>query len=133
MTSVEREKISNYTKFAVISFGAACLVWALINLPPNLFGWSYLLILGFSILVAPRMSVSLPKSNLILSFSDAVIFLTFLLYGGEMAILTAFVETAANAVYLKKRNVTFAKWFLAFNSSLAVLYTTATTEYCSCS
>lgn len=123
---MDRDKISNYTKLVVIFFGAVCLSSALFVLPTHKLDWGYLLILAFSVFVAPRMSVSLPKSNLILSFSDAVVFLTFLLYGGELAILTAFVETAANAIDLRRRGVKLAKWFLPFNSSLAVLYTTAT-------
>jgi diguanylate cyclase (GGDEF) domain len=125
ISRMDREKFSNYTKFVVISLGAICVFWALSKLPVNL-DWGYLLIVTFSILVAPRMSVSLPKSNLILSFSDAVVFLTFLIYGGELAILTACIETAANVVYLRSRNIKFAKWFLPFNSSLAVLHTTVT-------
>ncbi len=123
---MDREKLSNYTKFAVMLLGAVCMGWALLKLPTNSFGWGYLLILAFSIFVAPRMSVSLPKSNIILTFSDAAIFLTFLLYGGELAILTAFIENAANVVYLRSRKVKFAKWFIPFNSSMAVLYTTVT-------
>lgn len=123
---MDREKISNYTKFAVILTGAMCLCWALLNLPKSAFDWGYLLILAFSIFIAPRMSVSLPKSDIILNFSDAAVFLTFLLYGGELAILTVLVETAANAIYLRRAGVKLVKWFLLFNSFLAVLYTTAT-------
>ncbi len=123
---MDRDKFSNYTKLVVIFLGAVSLSSAWFLLPTNRLDWGYVLILAFSIFVAPRMSVSLPKSNLILSFSDAVVFLTFLIYGGELAILTAFVETAANAIDLRRRGVKLAKWFLPFNSSLAVLYTTAT-------
>lgn len=123
---MDRENLSNKTKFAVIFLGAVCLGGALLGLPSHSFGWGYFLILAFSIFVAPRMSVSLPKSHITLTFSDVAIFLTFLLYGGELAILTALVENAANVVYLRSRNVKFAKWFIPFNSSMAVLYTTAT-------
>ncbi len=126
-TSEERksaDRLSAFIKPPVIFLGAVSLSFAIFNLPMNSFGGGYLLILVFSIFVAPRMSFSLPKSKLILSFSDTVIFLTFILYGGEFAILTALVETAANAFYLRRKQVALANLFLPFNSSLAVLYTT---------
>jgi diguanylate cyclase (GGDEF)-like protein len=126
VSNMNRETIASYVKVAVMILGAACLVGALVALPETAFSWGYVLILAFTIFVAPRMNVTLPRSTFILSFSDAIIFLTFLIYGGELAILVAFAETVANAVYLKRRGVTLAKWFLLFNSSLSVIYTTAT-------
>lgn len=106
--------------------GAACFGVALINLPSLGFSWGFCFILVFSVFVAPRMSVTLPGSNFTISFSDAVVFLTFLIYGGEMAILTAFVETFANSLYLEKRNIMVGRWIVLFNASLTTLLTAFT-------
>ncbi len=80
----------------------------------------------FAVALAPKMSLQFPRSNLTLSFSDSVVFLTFLIYGGEMAVLIAFVETFATCVYLKRRGILASHWIILFNSSLASLLTTIT-------
>ena len=53
-------------------------------------------------------------------------FFTFIVYGGELAVITAFVETFSNCVYLKKRRKESPKFFVIFNSSLAALIAAAT-------
>src|SRR5687768_7269896 len=116
---MNRRPLENYCKGAVIVIGLACVAVALFSAPYHAVGWSYAAILVFAAFIAPRLSLTLPRSNLIISFSDAIIFLTFVLYGGEIAILTAFVEMIANCLYLKKRGLDSASWFVVFNSSLA--------------
>ena len=100
-----------------------CLSFALIKLPEFALSWGFICILGFAVLIAPKMSIKIPRSDLFLSFSDSIVFLTFLLYGGEMAILISFVETFANCFYLRK---SFARWMILFNASLASLLTAFT-------
>lgn len=118
-----RKKLSDYAKAAVIVLGGVCFGVALFGLPRIEFSWTYFFILAFFILVSPRMSLALPRSDYTLSFSDSVIFLTFLVYGGEMAIVIAFVETFANSLYLKDRNRISGHWIVLFNSSLSSLVT----------
>ncbi len=123
---MHRKMLSDHIKTVVIILGLACFGVALFNLPDLGFSWGFCFILVFSVFVAPRMSLALPGSNFILSFSDAVVFLTFLIYGGEMAILTAFVETFANSFYLEKRNIMVGRWIVLFNASLTTLLTALT-------
>ncbi|MDQ3490331.1 MAG: bifunctional diguanylate cyclase/phosphodiesterase [Acidobacteriota bacterium] len=61
-----------------------------------------------------------------LSFSDSIVFLTFLVYGGEMAILIAFVEAFANGLYLKNQKLMSGYGIVIFNSSLASFLTAFT-------
>jgi diguanylate cyclase (GGDEF)-like protein len=123
---MNREKISNYLRAVIIFGGILCLSFAVIKLPEVAFHWGFILVLVFAVFVAPRMSIKFPRSSLILSFSDSVIFLTFLLYGGEMAVLVAFIETFANCLYLKKTGTFFRNWMVLFNSAFASLLTTFT-------
>ena len=104
--------------------GFACLMWALFDLPKEVFGWGFALVVGFTLLITPRMSIALPRSKFILSFSDAVTFLTFILYGGAAAILMAAAETLVNVLHLKRRGVIFSKGIITFNVAAAVISTT---------
>lgn len=120
---MERKQLADYIKAVVIGLGTLVTGLALFMLPANSFGWGYVLLLSFAILIAPRMSLTLPRSKFSISFSDAVVFLAFLVYGGEMAVFTAFVETLANCLYLKYKGVLSGRWIIPFNASLAAIVT----------
>lgn len=72
------------------------------------------------------MNIQVPRTGLFLSFSDSVIFLSFILYGGTVAILLAAVETFANCFHLKNNGKKFGRLMIPFNISSAVLATTVT-------
>lgn len=110
-------------KFGIITLGIACLLFALATIPDGTLTLGLVGIFLFAIFVAPRMTLTLPHSELYISFSDSVVFFTFLVYGGEMAIVIAFVETLANCIYLKRTSNLTGKWVLLFNSSLGAVVT----------
>ena len=122
---MNRKEFSEHLKLIIIGLGAVVIGFALIEIPSPLFSWGYPLVLVFAVLVTPRTSLTLPRSNLTFSFSESVIFLSFLIYGGEIAILTAFVESFANCYYLKKKGILKGRWFVLFNSSAVSLVTAA--------
>jgi len=123
---MNREKFSSYLRAAIIILGSVCVCFALAKLPSGAFSWSFLFVLIFAVFLAPRMSLQIPRSNLMLSFSDSIVFLTFLVYGGEMAILIAFVEAFANGLYLKNQKLMSGYGIVIFNSSLASFLTAFT-------
>ncbi len=120
---MDRESISKITKIVVIFLGAICTLAAVATLPSSAFTWGYLFIITFGILVAPRMSLTLPRSKFAISFSDALVFLTLLLYGGQAAIVLAVVETAANCLFLRSRGFPFGKLMIPTNVSLNAIST----------
>ncbi|MBP7376169.1 MAG: EAL domain-containing protein [Pyrinomonadaceae bacterium] len=120
---MERNQILDHIKVIVIGVGILATGLSLFTLPADSFGWGYVLLMSFAILIAPRMSLTLPRSKFSISFSDSIVFLAFLVYGGEMAIFTAFVETLANCLYLKHKGRLTGRWIVPFNSSLAAVVT----------
>jgi diguanylate cyclase (GGDEF)-like protein len=123
---MNRERLSLNVKVGTIALGAVCFGLALVSLPEHAFSSGYLLVLAFAMLVAPRMSVTLPRSKFIISFSDALIFLTFLLYGGKAAIVAATFETLANCIYLKRKGLTFGRLIIPTNISISAVSTSVT-------
>lgn len=113
----------NYVKLATIGLGVLALGLALTHVPLESVSWGFLLLLAFSVLVTPRTSLTLPHSNLTFSFSESVIFLSFIVYGGELAILIAFFESVATCSYLKNRGKIKGPWIVLFNSSAASIVT----------
>src|SRR3982750_2766352 len=100
---MDRERSSMVAKICIILLGGASLLFALPASREQLTNPTFLLIVLFSALVAPRMSLALPKSRFAISFSDAAVFLIFVVYGGPAAIVAAACESLAGCLYLQSR------------------------------
>jgi diguanylate cyclase (GGDEF)-like protein len=125
-SAMSREQLSNIVKASVISVGAACLAASAISLPAAAFSPGYLFILLFCILFAPRLTLSLPRSRFAISFADALIFLSFLVYGGPAAIFLAAVEMLASCLYLRSKGFPFSPQMIPVNVSINAVYTSVT-------
>ncbi|MEP6901190.1 MAG: EAL domain-containing protein, partial [Actinomycetota bacterium] len=101
---------------------------ALFNLKAEVLTWKFALLLLLTALIAPRMSITFPRSKFILSFSDSMVFLTFLLFGGGAAVLVATVEMFANCLNFKLKGVEFARFTVLFNIG-AISFATGITSY----
>lgn len=123
---MSRETIAKIAKGTALLFGAGAVAWAVAAFPPSAISWGYLLILLFSTVVAPRMSLALHGSRFAISFSDASIFLAFLLYGGPAAIIVAAAETLANCLYLKQKGFPFGRFMIPTNVSINAVTTAIT-------
>ena len=124
--SMKQNKVSLFCKSTVIFSGGLAMLFALVYLQKGIFGWGFILFLAFTLLVTPQMSIKLPRSKYFLSFSDSIIFLSFILYGGEAAILIAFAETLVNCIYLKKRGENFSNLSIAVNIGTTLISTSLT-------
>jgi diguanylate cyclase (GGDEF)-like protein len=123
---MNQANLSTFYKYAVIAVGVISLLLAVFNLPSEIFSWSFAFLLIFTLLVTPQMSLRLPRAKFIISFSDSIIFLAFILYGGYAAILLAALETLANCLYIKRSGTAFSPLMILFNISSAALSTTVT-------
>lgn len=122
---MDQETLSKAYKLAVITIGGTCVLRAIFNLPTDIFSWSFIFILVFAALITPRMSIALPRSKFILNFSDSIIFLAFIFYGGTAAVLLAAVEMSASCLYLRRKGVKFGKLIIPFNISVSAIAVTA--------
>jgi len=66
----------------------------------------FLLLAIATILIGPRLSIRIPQVKAHISVSDTFVFLTILLFGGEVAILLATAEAACASVRIGKKNRT---------------------------
>ncbi len=111
---------------AIILLGLLCVGFSYVNLPPAAISWGYLGLLGIGVFIAPRLALSLPRSNFHISFADTLILVAFLLYGGEAAIVLTAAETYANCYYLKRSGVDWGHLMIPANVSINVLATGTT-------
>jgi diguanylate cyclase (GGDEF)-like protein len=124
---MNRVKVLTFFKSAVIVLGSLSFAFAFFNLDSKIISWHFVLLAIFMLTVAPRMSITMPRSNFSLSFSDSVIFLTFLLFGGEAAIILAPLEVIASCLFLKiKGHNKFTPAVILLNFGITALATTVT-------
>lgn len=123
---MEKKQVHNLAKGIMILIGVVCVAIAFANLALSAFSLGFVTVLAFSVLIAPRMSLALPRSKFAISFSDALVFLTFLLYGGPAAIMVAASETLANCYYLKTKGFPFGRLMIPANISISAASTSVT-------
>ncbi|MBK7707480.1 MAG: EAL domain-containing protein [Acidobacteria bacterium] len=83
--------------------------------------WNFFAIFLVAVLVAPRLSINLPKSSIILSFSDSAIFLVYLLYGGEAAIFAGVVEMLISCLYFKYKGLDFSDYAIGYSVGMVAI------------
>ncbi len=115
---MQRESISKLTKQTIITIGAISFVIAVADLPLAALSWGFLLVIAFSTIVAPRMSLELPRSRFAISFSDAAVFLAFLYYGGPAAIVVAALENLASCLYLRSKGFQLSRLMILTNVAI---------------
>ncbi len=112
--------------FATSAIGLAALGFSVLNVELSRLSWSSLFLIICAVLITSRLTLSLPRSNSHLSFSDTMIFFAFLFFGGELAIVVAAFEISINCLFLKHRGVVFEKFALLFNIFAAAAGTAGT-------
>ncbi len=123
---MNKDRLSNLAKGTTILIGAVCLIFALVDVSPEIMSWRFVLVALFSIILAPRMTLALPKSRFAISFSDAAVFLAFLLFGGGAAIIVAAFESLSNCLYLRSKKFPFRPLMIPTNVSISVISITFT-------
>lgn len=120
-SSVEsiRNKMANAYMALVIAFGVLSVVYSVVNLPYRSLDVAFAVIAVCTIGFGSRLSVQIPRFKSHISVSDTFVFLTFLLYGGETAVLLAAVEAFVSAKRFCNRTLTV--WFNAATMAVAVM------------
>jgi len=99
-------KITNAYMIAVIIGGAACVAWAVSSVQISLIDLRFLLIVTFTLFLGSRISVRIPALKSHISVSDTFIFLTLLLYGGQIAVILAAVEATISSWRFCNKRIT---------------------------
>jgi len=105
---------------AVILCGLACVAWAAAGAPLDRVDVRFLFLVCFTLGLGSRISVRIPKVKSHISVSDTFIFLTLLLYGGELAIILAAIEATISSWRFCSKRIT-----VLFNSAAMAIATTA--------
>lgn len=112
--------------WGVIAAGIAVCIAASCNLPIERLNLQFIFIAVFTIAFGSRLSLQMPKSTINFLMGDALVFLIFLLYGGEFAILLAASEAYVTSLMIKKREGHLSSRTIFFNVALIACSTAGT-------
>lgn len=123
---MNREKLFKLYKISIICVGCVILLYAVINVNYNNLHWGFLFLVVFTVTIASRMSLNLPGSRVVVSFSEPMIFLTFLLFGGNEAVIVSALEMTASCLIIRKKEKNLSTNLIIFNVASNILSTALT-------
>ncbi|MEP7148865.1 MAG: hypothetical protein ABI857_08275, partial [Acidobacteriota bacterium] len=123
---MNEKKLPSFSKSTIVLLGIVVVGLSLFYLGTDALSPGFAVLLLISGVIAPRMGIVIPRSKVVISFSDSVVFLSFLMYGPAAAVLMSAVETFANCYYTKvSGKITFKPYMIAVNTFSAALGTGA--------
>lgn len=120
---MEKTKISDRYMVTVIVAAAICVLVALSAIDTSRFDLYLIPLVIFTIAVGSRMTIQIPRFKSHISVSDTFIFLVFLMYGGEAAVILAAIEAFASSWRFCNRKLTvfFNAATMAVSTSVVVV------------
>ncbi|HKQ50842.1 MAG TPA: ATP-binding protein [Pyrinomonadaceae bacterium] len=119
--TISRQRFTVPYMWLIIAAGAAASAYAVARLSPSTLDLRFLLLAAVTLGLGSRLSIQIPRLSSHISVSDTLIFLTMLLYGGEVAILLAAAEAFCSSLRFSKRALT-----ITFNAAVMAASTFVT-------
>ena len=118
-----RQRLIGQYMWLVVVVGSTIFLYSAQNLPYKQLDFRFLLLLLLTIAVSSRFAIKVPRVNTTITVADTFVFLTFLLYGPEAAVVVAAADGLSSGLYLSRKWITVL--FNAGASASAVFTTGA--------
>src|SRR6187549_495835 len=125
---LSKEKSIIFFIVVLTPLAIAAVVWALTGITAEKVDAGVITLSVLTIFCSCYLRIQLPRVNLHLTISDGLIILSMLLYGGEIALLLAVIETTIAAVNIRRQGVTIKPKTILVNAYFAALAVFATTK-----
>jgi hypothetical protein len=111
--------------------GACAVVWAIINLPVEKINAGLIALSIVTVFFSSYLKIQLPRTKIHLNVSDALIILSLLIYGGEVAVLLAALESLLKTLNFRRQGTFIKNRTILLNVAVAVVsaFTTASVVY----
>jgi diguanylate cyclase (GGDEF)-like protein len=113
-------------KVTVAILGGVFFASSIFNLDSRVLDYRFICFILFTLIIASKLNLRLPHSKFVICFSDSMVFLAFLLFGGNEAVFIATIEMLSNCLYLKYKGLDFARFTIPFNIGATASSTTLT-------
>ncbi|MCA1620057.1 MAG: response regulator [Acidobacteria bacterium] len=120
---MEKQRLVRPYMWAFIAAGACVMAYVVLRLPVERLDLRLVPLVAVTLLVSSRFCIPIPRTTGQISFSDTFIFLTMLLYGGEVAVILGAAENFAASRFGKRPFSIFTCLFNAAMMACATLLT----------
>ncbi len=121
-----KEKALEVLLWITVALGAGAIGYSLFRFPFATIDLSFLAFTAGAIIFTTFLQVQLPRTKIHFTISDSVIFVALMLYGGEVGILIAAVESAYTSFNLKRKGLMIRPRTLLLNCAIASVTTFVT-------
>lgn len=101
-----KERTTNLYLSLLLPVGIAAIVWAIHGFPVHKINAALIVLSVVTIFFSSYLRIQLPRTKIHLTISDALIFMSLLLYGGEVSVLLAVLETTFTTLNFRRQGVT---------------------------
>ena len=98
-----KEKSVNIFIAVLAPIAIAVIVWAVMGIPASRIDSGVIIVTALTVFCSWYLRIQLPRVNIHLTLSDALVMLAMLLYGGEIAVILAVIEMAAGSLNLRHK------------------------------
>ena len=101
-----RQKLLHQYMWLVVAVGSTIFLYSAQNLPYQRLDFRFLLLFVLTAVISSRIAIKIPRANTTITVADTFVFLTFLLYGPEAAVIVAAVDGLSSGLHLSRRWIT---------------------------
>jgi diguanylate cyclase (GGDEF)-like protein len=121
-----KDKTADLYLWVLLPCGIGAFLWAVVRFPAEKINVGLLALAFVTIFLSSYLRIQLPRTKIHLTISDALVFLSMLLYGGPVAVLLATLETIFAAWTLRRHGVRMKKQTVLINVLIAAFSTFVT-------
>ncbi len=111
---------------ALLPFAVVSIIWAIIGVIPGRIDLGVLVLTVLTVFCSAYLRIQLPRVNIQLTVSDALIILAMIMYGGEVAVLIAVIEKGLTSLNLFRQGVAIKAKTMIVNVLIAAIAVFAT-------
>ena len=116
-----KEKAINPFIALLSPFAIAAVIWAILGITPDRINTGVLTLAALTIFCSCYLRIQMPRVNIHLTISDGLIILSMLLYGGEIALLLAVIETALVSINISRHGAALTPKTIVVNIYFAAI------------
>lgn len=107
-----KERKLNIHLFFVLPLGIAAVLWAIFSFPVEKAGSGLIAFSVVTVFFSSYLRIDIPRTKLHITISDALVFLSLLIYGGETATILAALEAGYSSFNLRRQGFATKKTIL---------------------
>lgn len=121
MLTPSKEKTVTLFIAALMPLAIGAVAWALFGLAPAKIDAGVITLTVLTVFCSCYLRIQLPRVNIHLTISDGLIMLALIVYGGQIALLVAAVETTVASLNIRRQGVALSAKTILVNIQIAVI------------